>query len=215
MRLWKKRDAVKELVFDHLKFVHAALEAFEKTTRACFVDADFKKAGQYALETHRAEGKADDIRRSVEKAMITGALLPPSRRQILELVERADTLANAAEASVDTLLVQRVNPPEAIIPTILKILEESLAIYEDVECAIRALFEGKPNKVLEHADRIEQGEGKIDHLEREALKELFSSDIDLAEKLHAAGYLDELVKISDRSEDLADRLALIVAERAY
>ena len=40
-------------------------------------------------------------------------------------------------------------------------------------------------------------------------------DIDLAEKLHVARYVADLVKISDRAKDLSDRLALIVAEQAY
>ena len=57
MRIWKKRDAVRDLVFDHLACVRTALEAFEKATRACFVEQDFKQAGEYALETHRAEDK--------------------------------------------------------------------------------------------------------------------------------------------------------------
>ena len=46
-------------------------------------------------------------------------------------------------------------------------------------------------------------------------KQLFVMDIDLAEKLRIAGYLADLVKISDRAEDLSDRIALIVAERVY
>ena len=215
MRLWKKRDEVRTLVFDHLACVRLALEAFEKATRAYFVSGDYEKASEFALETHRAEGNADDIRRTVEKAMIAGALLPPSRRQILEIVERSDTLANAAEASLDSLLLQQVKVPEAVVPSILEILEESLEIFKEVECCIQALFAGKPEQTLQCTDRIEQAEGRVDRIERDALKQLFSMSIDLAEKLHVAGYLADLVKISDRAEDLSDRIALIVAERAY
>ncbi|MCK4570711.1 DUF47 family protein [Candidatus Bipolaricaulota bacterium] len=215
MRLWKKRDAVRDLVFDHLACVRTALLAFQDATRAYFVDGDRDKAAEFALATHRAEGKADDIRRTVEKEMITGALLPPSRRQILEVIERADTLANAAEASLDSLLLQQVQVPEAIIPAVLDILTETLGLYEEVEVAIKNLFAGKPAETLQCTDRIEQAEGRVDHLERDALKQLFAMDIDLAEKLHVAGYLADLVKISDRGEDLSDRIALIVAERAY
>jgi len=215
MRFWRRRDEVRDLVFDHLACVSTALHAFEQATRAYFVNGDQEKAAELALETHRAEGKADDIRRAVEKAMITGALLPPSRRQILEVVERADTLANAAEASLDSLLLQQVRVPEPAVPSILGILEESLAIFKEVECCIQALFAGKPDEALRCADRIEQAEGRVDQKERNILKQLFSMDIDLAEKLHVTGYLADLVKISDRAEDLADRVALIVAERAY
>lgn len=215
MRLWKKRDAVRDLVFDHLACVSTALQSFEKATRAYFVGSDHEKAAEFARETHRAESGADDIRRTVEKAMITGALLPPSRRQILEVVERADTLANAADASLDTLLLQQIKVPEAVVPQILEITEETLAIFKDVECCIQSLFAGKPEDALQCADRIEQGESRVDKKEQATLKQLFSMDIDLAEKLHVARYLADLVKISDRAEDLADRISLIIAERAY
>ena len=215
MRLWKKRDEVRNLVFDHLACVREALTAFQNATRAYFVDRDPEKAAELALTTHQAESKADDIRRAVEKAMITGALLPPSRRQILEVVERADTLANAAEASLDSLLLQQVSVPESVVPAVLEILSETSGLYDEVECAIERLFAGKPEETLQCTDRIEQAEGRVDHIERDALKQLFSLDIDLAEKLHVAGYLGDLVKISDRAEDLSDRIALIVAERAY
>lgn len=215
MRLWKKRDEVRNLVFDHLACVREALTAFQNATRAYFVDRDPEKAAALALTTHQAESKADDIRRAVEKAMITGALLPPSRRQILEVVERADTLANAAEASLDSLLLQQVSVPKSVVPAVLEILSETSGLYDEVECAIERLFAGKPEETLQCTDRIEQAEGRVDHIERDALKQLFSLDIDLAEKLHVSGYLADLVKISDRAEDLSDRIALIVAERAY
>jgi len=215
MRSWKKRDEVRGLVFDHLACVREALTAFQDATHAYFVDKNLEKATEFAAAAHQAESKADDIRRVVEKAMISGALLPPSRRQILEVVEQADTLANAAEASLDTLLIQQVTVPDTVVPSVLEILSETASLYADVECAIESLFAGKPDETLQCADRIDQAEGRVDHIERDALKLLFSMDINLAEKLHVARYIADLVKISDRAEDLSDRLALIVAEQAY
>ena len=215
MRLWKKRDEVRDLVLEHLASVRNAIDAFERATQAYFVDRDYEKASEYALVTHKAEGAADDIRRKVEQALISGALLPPSRRQILEIVERVDTLANAAEASLDRLLVENVAVPESIVPYILQILEISLSIFEDVECTIRLLFEGQVSETMVCVDRIEMAEGQIDHLERDALKNLFSLDIELASKLHVSGYFSALVKISDRVEDMSDVIALSAALQAF
>ncbi|MBE0634487.1 DUF47 family protein [Candidatus Bipolaricaulota bacterium] len=215
MRLWMKRDAVRDLVFNHLACVREALSTFQDATGAYFVDEDREKAAKFALKTHQAESKADDIHRAVEKSMICGALLPRSRRQILEVVERVDTLANAAEASLDTLLLQQVSVPEAVVPAILSILSETSALYAEVESGIESLFAAKPEETLQCTDRIDKAEGRIDHIERDALKQLFSMDIELAGKLHVATYIADLVKISDRAEDLADCIALIVAEQAY
>ena len=44
-------------------------------------------------------------------------------------------------------------------------------------------------------------------------KLLFRLDLGLPQKLHVLGFIGELVEISDRAEDLADRIALVIAER--
>lgn len=214
MRLWKGRAKVERLVLEHLAQVREAVGFFGQATRAHFVDRDTDKAELFALETHKAEGRADDTRRDVEKSLISGALLAPARRRILELVERVDSLANAAESSLDYLLVQRVKVPEELVEGLIDILDETLEIFEDVERSIHLLFTGPREKTLECTARIEKREGKIDHIERKLTKRLFELDLDLAAKLHVHGYISELVTISDRAEDLADRIALVIAEQA-
>ena len=64
-------------------------------------------------------------------------------------------------------------------------------------------------------DRIEKGEGKIDRIERELVRQVFRSDVKLAQKLHLLGYVNRLVEISNRAEDLSDQISLVVAERAF
>jgi len=202
------------LVLEHLAQVRETIAFFGRATRAHFVDKDEEKAAQFALETHKSEGKADDTRRDVEKSLISGALFAPARRQILELIERVDTLANAAESTLDYLLVQHVKIPVEMVEGLIEILGETLDLFEDVESAIRFLFTGPREKALECTERIEQREGKIDHIERRLTKQLFKLDLDLAAKLHVHGYIERLVRISDRAEDLADRIALVIAEQA-
>ena len=51
MRSWKKRPAVRNLVFDHLSCVRTALHAFEQATRAYFVNEDYEKANEFAFES--------------------------------------------------------------------------------------------------------------------------------------------------------------------
>lgn len=214
MRLWRGKAKVEKLVVEHLAQVREAIGFFGQATHAHFVDGDKDKAKHFALETHKAEGKADDTRRDVEMSLISGALFAPARRQILEVVERVDSLANAAESTLDYLLVQRVMVPEELVEGTIEILDETLEIFEDVERAIHLLFSGPREKTLECTERIEKREGTIDHIERKLTKRLFELNIDLSAKLHVLGYITELVRISDRAEDLADRIALVIAEQA-
>jgi len=214
VRLWKNREKVEKLVLQHLEQVHEAIDAFGEATRAAFADGDWKGAKRLSLSTHTAEGKADDTRREVEETLIRGARLAPSRRQILELIDHVDSLANVAESSLDVLLVQRVDVPRENAEDILKILELTLDIFENVEGAIRKLFSGPREDALICTARIDELEGQIDRIERDIAKRVFRSNLELAQKIHIWGYVEELVEFSDRAEDLADRIALIIAERA-
>jgi len=69
------------------------------------------------------------------------------------------------------------------------------------------------NHVTEHTKAIEIKEGEIDRLERDAIKLVFGMDIDLAEKLQLREMIEQLVEISDRAEDLSDRIDIMVVER--
>jgi len=212
---WKKAHQVEKLVLEHLTQVRRTIDLFLASARAYVLDEDGDEADRLALETHRAEGAADDIRRKVEQTLISGALLAPSRRQILEIIDRVDTLANAAEATLDYLLVQRVDVPAELVPSICEILEFTSRIVDDVECAIHALFADKGSKSTECLDRIDSGESEVDHLERKTTKALFALDLEMGRKLHVSGLIDNLVAISDRAEDLADHIALVIVERAF
>lgn len=212
---WKKADRVRQLVLQHAAQVQKTVDVYFAAVRAYFEDKDREKADKLALETHRAEGAADDTRRAVEREMIEGALLAPSRRSVLELIDLADRVANAAESTLDYLLTQNVKVPDSLVPLLLEIVSESETACQDIDGALRSFLAGKDGETTVCTDRIDACESRVDHLERRALVHLFGLDLDLAEKIHVRGLISEMVEISDRAEDLADRIVLASAERAF
>jgi predicted phosphate transport protein (TIGR00153 family) len=209
---WRKQKEIETLVLEHLGHVDATLQAFSLSFIAYVRDGDVETAEEHALETHRAEGRADDVRRRIETQLLSGSLLPTSRRDILQVIEQVDRLANAAEEILDYLLLQRVRIPGEIMPQITEIAERSNDVFVEVKGAVASLFH-KVNEALEHTKAIEQLEGAVDHLERKVTKRLFELDIELAHKLQISGFLLRLVRLSDRAEDLSDLIELIVAAR--
>jgi predicted phosphate transport protein (TIGR00153 family) len=208
---WGKAKRIEGLVLRHLRQVDGSLAAFHRAVIA-YVDGDLEEAKRMALETHRAEGEADDVRREVEIELLSGALLANSRRDVLELIESVDRLANSGEATLDGLLVERFEIPEAIRDAVSQIADRTATIVGEVDAAIEALFRN-PSAVVEHTREIERLEGVIDRLERDALKNVFGMKIDLARQLQLRDFVRQLVEISDRAEDLSDRLDILVAER--
>ncbi len=208
---WKKQREVEDLVLQHLAEVENSLSNFQQSLEA-YLAGDKETAGKFALATHNAEGQADDIRRKVEAKLLGGALLAQSRGDILQIIEQVDKLANAAEEILDYLILQRVSVPEQLAPVISKISEKTKQMMNEVHSAMHMLFENMP-AVLEHTKHIEIYESDIDRMEREAIKIVFKMDIDLAHKLQLYGLIEAIVEISDRGEDLSDRIDMMVAQR--
>lgn len=209
---WRKHKEIEALVLEHLGHVDATLQAFSRSLDAYLREGDVETADRYALETHQAEGRADDARRRIETQLLSGSLLPTSRRDILQIIEQVDRLANAAEEILDYLLLQRVEVPDEIMPEITEIGVQSSNAFDEVKKAVTGLFQNV-DQALEHTKAIEQLEGEVDHLERRATKRLFALDIELARKLQISGFIQRLVRLSDRAEDLSDLIELIVAAR--
>jgi len=210
--LWKKQREIESLVFEHLGFVESSLQYFIQALTAYVHEQDKSKADDLALETHKAEGQADDVRRRVEMQLLSGALMPASRRDILQLVEQVDRLANAAENALDHLLLQCIELRDELRPAIMEITSKTEVIFRHVKGAISNLFHNM-DKALEHTQAIEQIEGEIDRIERRVLKDLFKLDIELAWKLQMNNFIRSVVELSDRAEDLSDHIELMVAQK--
>jgi predicted phosphate transport protein (TIGR00153 family) len=211
---WKRGEQVNDLILRHLAHVRQAMSLCGDATRAYFVEKDVEKAKRLMVETHKAESLADDARREVERTLVQGALLAPSRRQLLSIVDGIDTLANAAQGTLHYLVNQSVDVPPEVTPFALRILEESETLFEDVDCGVRSLLSGDAKTSLDCAERIDRHESAVDRLDAEATRTLFALNIELARKMHVRGYFAVLALISDRAEDLADQVALVAAERA-
>jgi predicted phosphate transport protein (TIGR00153 family) len=211
--LWRDESEVNEMIEGHVNLVVETLEKFKEGMDLWVEEGDLERANKLALETHNLEGEADDLRREIEMKLLNGALMARSRRPLLDMVERTDKLANAAEASLDFTLLQEIQLPPELVPTTKEIVELSVTIVDKVQKALKTLF-GGDGDVLEYTESIERIEGEIDNLERDFVQDLFNlDDLELAEKILMRQYLEALVEISDRAEDLSDEMEILTATR--
>jgi len=197
----------------HVGLVEETLKKFQEGMCLWVDENDLERANELALETHNLEGEADDLRREIEMKLINGALLARSRRPLLDIIERTDKLANAAEAAMDFTLLQRIEPPKELVPLTEEIVDLSVEIVTEVKKGLECLFGGN-GEVLQFTESIEELEGEIDDLERDFIQELFQLEhLDLSEKILLRQYLETLVEISDRAEDLSDEMEILTATR--
>ena len=110
MPFGKREAKVEELLFEHFDAVGKTLETFLKVLEL-YLDGDegFVPMGR---EVHRAEGRADDIRRDIVMHLFEGAYTPVFREDYHVLAELVDKVANKAESVVDDLVIERPGFPQ-------------------------------------------------------------------------------------------------------
>jgi predicted phosphate transport protein (TIGR00153 family) len=209
MMLFKKEKEVIELILKHLDLAVDSLMTGIQTIE-CYLDGNISDAKRLAREVRSIESDADIVRYDLRDKLYSGAYLPLLREDIYKLIESIDKVANAGEACCDFFLNQRPMIPDELKPAFLDVVRESLGIVDNLKLAVLCYFKGecKIETVREHTKEIGLQESRVDKLEWDLTKEIFTSSQDFARQLHMKHCLDFIVEVSDRAEDAGDQLEL-------
>ena len=210
MLLFKKEKEVIELILKHLDMIEECLMDGIKTIEF-YLDDNINEAKVWARKSRSSESEADIIRYGIRDKLYSGAYLPLLREDVYKLIESVDKVGNAGEAASDFFLNQRPAIPEEMKPHFLAVVKESLGIIEPLKLAVLCYFKGecKIEVVREHTKDIGMQESRVDKLEWDLTKEIFTStNLDFAHQLHLKLCLDCVVEVSDRAEDAGDQLEL-------
>ena len=210
MLLLKKEKEVIELIEKHADKVEECLTVADQTLQA-YLGGDISNAKTLARRTDHLETEADMIRHEVRDKLYYGAYMPLLREDIYKLVEKLDTVANSAEKCCDVFLNQRPVIPDLVKEDFLCIIKISMSIGESLKHAVLCYLKGTcPIEVArQHAKDIGLVESKVDSLEWDLTKKIFSSKLEYSHKLHLRNCLNNIVRISDMAEEAVDHLELL------
>lgn len=169
---------------------------------------DAAKAG--AINVDHLETDADRMRRAVNDLLYRGAFLPIFRSDIHDFVERMDMVADAAETTCDFLLGQRPEIPGEYAEPLRQILTHTQEAYAALHDAVTTFFSTADERTIR--DRLTVvgiTESTIDDIEWKLTRQIFTSDMLLAAKIHLNQFLETLTEISDQAEDTGDRLEIL------
>jgi predicted phosphate transport protein (TIGR00153 family) len=210
MPLFKKEKEVIGLILEHLDNVEGCLKSSLKTIEHYLADK-IKEAKASSRKSGDLESEADVIRYGIRDKLYSGAYLPLLREDIYKLIESVDKVGNAAEAVSDFFLNQRPSIPDEMKSDFMAVAKVSLGIIDPLKLAVLCYFQGecKIEVVREHTKEIGLQESKVDKMEWDLTKRMFTSDsLDFAHKHHLKNCLDAIVEVSDRAEDAGDQLEL-------
>ena len=208
---YRKEKQVNELILKHLEEVDSCLKTALKAIEE-YLSNNIVEAKSSAIKVDQIETETDSVRREIIGKLYSGAYLPSLRSDILHLVEHLDKIADGAEACCDFFLDQRPEIPQEMKSNFLKIMKRSISAFVPLKEAIDSFFSDTfdVETIREKTKEVGIIESVVDKEEWDITRDIFKTKLDCGHKLHLKLCLESVVGISDRAEDAADELEIII-----
>jgi predicted phosphate transport protein (TIGR00153 family) len=209
---WKKEKKVHRFMEDYMAEALACLESFQECLLVLLENSTSEQAKALVQQVDDAESRADDLRDKIEFKLYRKALLPEARGDLLGLIEAVDRIPNWAEEVAYDIYLQRVVFPQNLLAKFQRITEMNVQCFRVLHKAVEALFNDL-DAVFGLTKEVDRIESEIDTLEHELIADVF----DIEERLSYQNLLHRIVRgicnISDKTENAADRLAIVAIKK--
>jgi predicted phosphate transport protein (TIGR00153 family) len=207
--IFKKEKEVVGDMIEHINAVEASAKTAIRSIEA-YLEGDISKSKDLQRRVDDIETQADLIRYGIRDRLYSGAYLPLYRESVYKLVESMDKVSNAAEACCDFFLGQSIEIPNPLKSQFIAICRSCFGIVSPLRDAMLAFIEGDTDVsgIQAKAKQVGFVESNVDEMEWELTREIFTSSLDYAHKVHLKLCLDTIVEIADRAEDAADELEM-------
>jgi len=210
----------RQMLDDYINKVGEVLYKTLATLKYYFND-QIAEAKTCAREVDKLETEADAILRGFMVCLQEGAFMPLIRKDIFQVISAVDKVANAAESTCDFCLSQRPHIFQEFKGAFEDIVQANVEIFPGLKAAVDILKLGtfgmagdEDTSFYDIAKNIGISESNIDDLEWKLTREIFSSDLPLANKIHLHELLNHITRISDLTEDVADRIQIMITREA-
>ena len=171
--------------------------------------ADFENA---IVGIDKLESQADKLSREVESHLYSHSLIPEHRGDVLGLLENSDDIIDSAKACLSQFSVEHPDIPGQFHDGYRKLAEAGCEAVEAVIVSARAFFRDV-GAVKANLFKVHHFEKEADGISDRLKRSIFASDLELAHKIHLRYFALNVEQISDRAEDVADRLAIYAIKR--
>jgi len=159
------------------------------------------------------ESKADALRREIETRLYRESLIPDHRGDVLGLLENIDNVIDEAKKTLHQFAVERPVVPADLTGEFLDLAKAGVEAAQHLVSAVRAFFRDI-TAVPDHIHKVYFYEKEADRLADRLKRKIFTrDDLDLAHKIHLRYFCLHVETLSDRAEEVADRLAIYTIKR--
>ena len=163
-------------------------------------------------QVNALESENDKLRRSIETQLYAQTLIPESRGDVLGLLENLDRVHGLLEGALWQFSIETPNIPADLNGQFRKLVDASVDALESLVLASRAFFRNV-EAVNDHMHKVLFYEKEADKIGTTLKRAIFATDLPLYEKAHLRNFCEHIDNVADKSEDVADRLAIYVIKR--
>ncbi len=161
------------------------------------------------------EKSGNQMASEATRALFTEMLIPESRGDVLSLLQSLDYLLDRYDHVASAALVE--HPDISMLSEeerkrFMDLVENVVKSVEAMVVASRAFFKDT-SAVEDHLYKVSFYEDEVDELSRSLRRDIFASDMPLAQKMHLRSFVEMLDDISDEAEDAAEDLAIFNIKR--
>ena len=149
----------------------------------------------------------------MEVMMYSKSLFPESRGDILGLLETIDKVPNQSETAIGMMYNQHVHIGEQFGDDFIKLASICKRCVESMLDCVEELFTNFTSAARK-VGVIDELESEADAIEQAIIERAFGSDMDGFEKILIRDLAKHIASVSDRAENVADRINIIVAKRS-
>lgn len=208
----KEREIIEKIIALSFKTVEAVSAL--KDYFVCYFSSECDNRNKLFSDIKRIEHEADEIRRYIIAETYKGLFLPDMREVIHSLSESIDKIVNKCESVSKIMDYQKPEIPKNLEEKILTQLECGINTAKAFSNSVRELFNNIDN-VTPLILQVEKLEHDEDIVEENLLKEIFSLDIHLSQKMQLKELVINIGDIVDRTEDASDVLEVLLLKLAY
>jgi predicted phosphate transport protein (TIGR00153 family) len=212
MTLFRRTKALEGQIDDFLDKLSQAALVFRRAVDIYLADGVTKEFEEKLSQVNELESQADKLRRDVETQLYAQTLIPESRGDVLGLIENLDSVLNLCEGGLWAFSIETPDIPAEFHPDYRTLTEQVVNTVESLVLASRAFFRNI-EAVPDHMHKVMFYEKEADKVSTKLKRAIFATDLPLSHKAHLRNFVEHIDNLADKSEDVADRLAIYTIKR--
>jgi predicted phosphate transport protein (TIGR00153 family) len=211
MPLFKSSHNIETKIDDFFDTVAKGALVF-RTGVNSYLDGDKDAFGNAMVSIDKLESQADKLSRDVESHLYSHSLIPEHRGDVLGLLENTDNMIDTIKSCISQFSVENPDVPDEYHEGYKKLAEAGGEAVEAAIVSARAFFKDVKS-VKDNLYKVHHYEKEADGISDRLKRSIFNSDLDLAHKIHLRYFALNVEKVSDKAEEVADRLAIYAIKR--